>query len=705
MLQMCAIVFTMVMAATLLAAFSEESDAASPYDYIDVDGELKTYDGTLDTTSFGPDYKPSMLYSGWYYAAGSALPTLKLTISGDVYIIIKDGGVLKYSDIIVLQNSNLYIYSQTKASNKGVLSIVPEGGSIFFEGGSSITNTAKIMAMGDNFCITGSPAMITIGVTGEIHGIEDINVSSACTINNYGVISSPADFCIYISGESNIVNNYGTISTWGDICIDIDGDSNIINNYGTIVGAVYGIYVRDTGYMIHVTLVNSGVIEGDVLLGDYENYVTFVAGSTIKGNFTIGADNASTLHFIGGPEYANGEFVFSTVTGISNIGNATVSFDVPAAYDGEVIVLIDGSTMTTGSIVSGSFNASYLADGFKFTISIRGNNQLITSGIPNLFPVIYDDNGGYGGPGTPTLADGAHPISSVVPTHVQENVLFMGWTTDAGIAGAILDKNGTVPILAASVVIDGRGVTLYAVWGIDTNGNGIPDILEPTVQPEIFTITATAGEGSTISPSGTISVTAGTDRTFTFSAEPGYRISAVYVNGIAISNADLISGEFTLRDIQSDHTIEVVCAPADSIILVVEIVGGDGMVKYRIGPSGEYVTLTGPQSIPLHSDLYISIEIGTGYKFAGWTGYFVSNGLNIHIPDAYRDIILTANIQPAGGGSGGSGGIGGEDVEAGPVGSTGSEWSLLNLIIVILAILTTAAVFIIGKGRHRRDDE
>ena len=78
-----------------------------------------------------------------------------------------------------------------------------------------------------------------------------------------------------------------------------------------------------------------------------------------------------------------------------------------------------------------------------------------------------------------------------------------------------------------------------------------------TVPPENYIITATSDGGSTITPAGTVEVPHGEDKTFTFSPKKGHRITAVYVDDVAISKAELASGEYTFFNVESNHTIRV----------------------------------------------------------------------------------------------------------------------------------------------------
>ena len=53
------------------------------------------------------------------------------------------------------------------------------------------------------------------------------------------------------------------------------------------------------------------------------------------------------------------------------------------------------------------------------------------------------------------------------------------------------------------------------------------------VQAVTFTITASAGTGGSISPSGSVSVNAGDNQTFNITADPCYSISDVIVDGVS----------------------------------------------------------------------------------------------------------------------------------------------------------------------------
>lgn len=81
----------------------------------------------------------------------------------------------------------------------------------------------------------------------------------------------------------------------------------------------------------------------------------------------------------------------------------------------------------------------------------------------------------------------------------------------------------------------------------------------PEPEPETFVITATAGEGGTITPSGEVEVTEGEGQSFTIAADEGYEIADVVVDGESVGAVE--SYEFT--EVGSDHAIEVTFEKVD----------------------------------------------------------------------------------------------------------------------------------------------
>lgn len=68
-----------------------------------------------------------------------------------------------------------------------------------------------------------------------------------------------------------------------------------------------------------------------------------------------------------------------------------------------------------------------------------------------------------------------------------------------------------------------------------------------------YTITASAGEGGSISPSGSVRVSRGSSKTFTMKADEGYEINDVLVDGESVGAVD----SYTFKNVKEAHTISV----------------------------------------------------------------------------------------------------------------------------------------------------
>jgi hypothetical protein len=75
-----------------------------------------------------------------------------------------------------------------------------------------------------------------------------------------------------------------------------------------------------------------------------------------------------------------------------------------------------------------------------------------------------------------------------------------------------------------------------------------------TGAPTTFTITASAGSGGTISPSGGVIVNQGSNQSFTITPDSGFSVSSVTVDG---TNVGAVT-TYTFSNVQANHTISAV---------------------------------------------------------------------------------------------------------------------------------------------------
>ena len=89
-----------------------------------------------------------------------------------------------------------------------------------------------------------------------------------------------------------------------------------------------------------------------------------------------------------------------------------------------------------------------------------------------------------------------------------------------------------------------------------------------------YTITSSAGTGGSISPSGTISVNAGSSQTFNITPPSGYNINHVVIDGISISPI----ASYTFNNITADHTISA-SFTKNIFIVSASVSGSNGSVS------------------------------------------------------------------------------------------------------------------------------
>ncbi len=145
--------------------------------------------------------------------------------------------------------------------------------------------------------------------------------------------------------------------------------------------------------------------------------------------------------------------------------------------------------------------------------------------------------------------------------------------------------------------VDGANVTAASTYTFsNVTGN---HTIEAVFAIRTYTITATAGTGGTISPSGTVTVNHGANRTFTISANAGYYLSRLRVDGANVTAAST----YTFSNVTGNHTIEAVFAIRTCTITAWASIGG------TISPQGS-----------------VSVNHGAGQNFAivPETGFYLS---------------------------------------------------------------------------------
>lgn len=149
------------------------------------------------------------------------------------------------------------------------------------------------------------------------------------------------------------------------------------------------------------------------------------------------------------------------------------------------------------------------------------------------------------------------------------------WQTDARTITATADEGSTVTPAGTFTVSVEEGKTFsieakenYAIADVTLNGVSVLDQVKDgaftvpaseedqelvvTSRSTLHTITATAGEGGTITPSGDVTVSEGDGQTFTITPNEGYVIADVKVDGESVGRVD----SYAFDGVTEDHTIE-----------------------------------------------------------------------------------------------------------------------------------------------------
>jgi len=274
-------------------------------------------------------------------------------------------------------------------------------------------------------------------------------------------------------------------------------------------------------------------VVGDTTVEPNETFTVSLTGAT---NATVGVPSVSTgtiqnddVYVITASAGANGSIAPSGAVGVAPGGSQSFTITPNACYH-IADVLVDAASV--GAVPTFTFNA------------VSANHTIAASFAINTFTITA--SAGSGGTIAPTGA---------VPVNCGANQSFT-ITPDATHA-------------IADVLVDGSSVG--AVASFDFTNVTAPHTISATFALATFTITASAGTGGTITPSGLVGVTAGNDQTFNIAPGPCYHIADVLVDGSSVGAVTT----FTFTNVTAAHAIAASFTP-DRTISIGDFVGVEG---------------------------------------------------------------------------------------------------------------------------------
>ncbi|MGE5180169.1 MAG: LamG-like jellyroll fold domain-containing protein [Bacteroidota bacterium] len=448
------------------------------------------------------------------------------------------------------------------------------------------------------------------------HHISDVLVDGS-SVGAVGTYTFTAVTAAHTISATFAINTYtitasagpnGGIEPAGDVVVDQGADKTF-----TITPAA--------GYHVADVLVDGSSVGA---VGSY-TFTAVTAAHTISATFTI---NTYTITATAGP---NGSIDPSGDISVAH--GADRAFTITPAPGYHVAdVLVDGSSV--GAVASYTFPAvsaahtiaaSFAINTYTITASAGPNGSIepagdvvVDHGTDKTFTItpaagyqiadVLVDGASVGRVGTYTFnaVTAAHTIAATFAIDIYTITASAGPNGSIDPSGSVsvphgTDKTFTVTPAAgyhvADVLVDGASVG--AVGSYTFTSVTAPHTIAATFAINTYTITAGAGPNGSIAPAGAVTVTHGTDQTFTITPAVGYHVADVVVDG---SPAGAVAS-YTFPAVAANHTITATFAIDTFTITASTGAGGS------IAPAGDVVVDYG-------TDETFTITPATGHHVA-----------------------------------------------------------------------------------------
>ena len=249
-----------------------------------------------------------------------------------------------------------------------------------------------------------------------------------------------------------------------------------------------------------------------------------------------------------------------TAPGAITVANGTAFKDMNLPT--QVNIVTEGNTVdkadVTWDTASGNYDPSVLTEQvvtLNGTVTCPENIDANGVALTTSITITVSAAGIVGAP-TPSVESGTYTENQKVALKSSTEGATIYFTTNGVEPGRTTGTRYTHPIPVGGM--EGQSITT-TLKAIAVKG-GMQDsevktftytinIPKPIVK---HTITATAGANGSISPSGNVEVVEGADQTFSITANDGYEIESLKVDGAAVSTAP----SYTFTNVRAAHTIE-----------------------------------------------------------------------------------------------------------------------------------------------------
>lgn len=373
--------------------------------------------------------------------------------------------------------------------------------------GSLTTGINTVLAPGG--IITGRITDGTSGIANVEIEVYDaamnmIGSGFSDSLGNYSVMALPTGgyYVQFYGVQGHVGTTYGYISEWFDNSPDNAGAKAVAVTAGSTTSGIDAVLSVGGSISGHVTDGTNPVYGEYVEVHDaVSGNLVATGNSNYMGNYTVGGLPTGSYKV-----YFNGVF-FLFFYGLNNY--------LPEWYDGAS----DAGTATSVAVTAPS-----MTKGIDATLVHTGTQFGIVA------------TAGTGG----TIS----PSGAVSVTGGSNQAFAITANSNFQISSLKVDR---VDVTAAA------GQTSFSYNFANVIGNHTIDaqFAAITSTPTSFSIDASAGQGGSITPSGSVTVTAGTDQAFTISPDSGYQIADVLVDGFSVGAVT----SYTFTGVSSTHTI------------------------------------------------------------------------------------------------------------------------------------------------------
>jgi hypothetical protein len=243
-------------------------------------------------------------------------------------------------------------------------------------------------------------------------------------------------------------------------------------------------------------------------------------------------------------------------------------------------------TITSGSSGTGSGTVAY---------SVTSNSGAARSVVSTIAGQLFTFN--QSGTQSYTLTVGTSGTGTGTVTKNPTGTSFSSGTVVTLTATA----NASSTFTGWSGACSGTATTCQVTMNANTN-------VGATFALRSYAITASAGTGGSISPSGSVNVTSGASQTYTITPSSGYAVSSVTVDGASVGAVT----SYAFSNVTVNHTIAATFTPATSSYTLTVTRSGTGTGTVTTSPTGT--------NFAAGTVVTLTVAANASSTFTGWSG-------------------------------------------------------------------------------------